>query len=42
MLKFKSTKEIETKKNIIDQVIGQEQAVEVVKKSSKAETTRPL
>ena len=35
MLKFKSTEEIATKKGIIDQVIGQEQAVEVVKKAAR-------
>ena len=35
MLEFTSTEELETNKNIIDQVIGQEQAVDVVKKASR-------
>jgi ATP-dependent Lon protease len=33
-LKFKSTKEIEISKNIIDQVVGQDAAVQVIKKAS--------
>jgi ATP-dependent Lon protease len=34
-LKFRSTKEIKVPKNIIDQVIGQENAVNVIKKAAK-------
>ena len=33
-LKFKSTKDIKVQKNIIDQVIGQDDAVEVIKKAA--------
>ncbi len=34
-LKFKSTKDIKIQKNIIDQVIGQDEAVEVIKKAAQ-------
>lgn len=34
-LKFKSTSEIKIPKNLIDQIIGQEEAVEVMKKAAK-------
>jgi len=34
-LKFKSTKDIPVSKNIVDQVIGQDEAVEIIKKAAK-------
>ena len=34
-LKFKSTADIKVSKRIVDQVIGQDEAVEVVKKAAK-------
>jgi len=34
-LKFKSTKDIPVSKNIVDQVLGQDEAVEIIKKAAK-------